>query len=504
MDFQVRIATAIVLARSSASGREFFLVERAPQLRFFGGYHAFPGGVLDREERAEYEAARGAGDAARAARALEDCAVRELFEETGVCACPDAARLTPAGRESLRAALLAGDQGEWRRLRGGAGTRPPLASLCTLLTPPFAPVRYETTFFLLELPPGAVPEVRRGELVGGEFTPPAPAIARWRAGTLSIAPPVLFLLELAAAAGELQEFQTRVREECAHFERGRLHPVRFVPGIFTAPLAARTRPPAETTNCHLAGVERLYIVDPAPVEAREIERLCERIDAARAAGARLEGILITHHHADHVGALSALSARYGLAVSAHAETLARLPEVPPRARELRDGDLLDLGRAPDGTAGWRLHALATPGHAPGHLAFVESRYRTAIAGDLVSTLSTVVIDPDDGGHLATYIASLQKLHSFGIGALLPGHGPAVRDGAAKLREYLAHRARREQRLAQNLALAPRSVEELLATVYDDVDGALRRLAAKSLLAGLIKLEEEGRAVRRGDRWCAAH
>ena len=66
-----RQASAVLLLRGTGSELELYLVERSPKLRFFGGYHALPGGILERED--------GDGDAA-----LRRCAVRELFEETGV------------------------------------------------------------------------------------------------------------------------------------------------------------------------------------------------------------------------------------------------------------------------------------------------------------------------------------------------------------------------------------------------------------------------------------
>ena len=81
-------------------------MERSRATRFFPGYHAFPGGVLDALD----------GDAERD-EARRRAAVRELEEETGVKLAPEA--LEPAGR---------------------------------LLTPPFGPTRYDTSFYVCELP----------------------------------------------------------------------------------------------------------------------------------------------------------------------------------------------------------------------------------------------------------------------------------------------------------------------------------------------------------------
>jgi glyoxylase-like metal-dependent hydrolase (beta-lactamase superfamily II) len=249
----------------------------------------------------------------------------------------------------------------------------------------------------------------------------------------------------------------------------------------------------------LVGEERVYVVDPATYEAEERERLFDAIERWCKEGRSFDGVLVTHHHRDHVGSVVETARRFGLPVLAHRETLSRLDLDGAEVRELRDGDALELGRAPDGRPGWRLCALHTPGHAPGHLAFVEDRYRSAIAGDLVSTLSTIVIDPEDG-HLATYLASLRKLVDFGIACLHPAHGPAVLDGPGLLRRYLEHRAEREAALVAALEHGLDTVEALVPRVYSDTPEAMHALAARSLLSGLLKLEEDGRARRSGERW----
>jgi glyoxylase-like metal-dependent hydrolase (beta-lactamase superfamily II) len=89
---------------------------------------------------------------------------------------------------------------------------------------------------------------------------------------------------------------------------------------------------------------------------------------------------------------------------------------------------------------WQLRVLHTPGHARGHLTFVESRYRAALVGDLMSGVSTILIDPPEG-HLATYLRSLERLLAEPILTVYPAHGPPHRDGHAMIRQLLAHRAR---------------------------------------------------------------
>lgn len=266
------------------------------------------------------------------------------------------------------------------------------------------------------------------------------------------------------------------------------------PGIGVIPLRTPTLPPATHTGCYLVGERRLIAIDPASPWGDEQARLV----AAIPAGARVELIALTHHHRDHVGAALALARATGAPIAAHPATAARLAGEVEVTRLLADGERL----ATDGEA---VVALHTPGHAPGHLVFQAEGSGAIIAGDLVAGVGTILIDPGgDGlhaeGHMATYLASLERLLALGVGAILPAHGPVIADGPAKLREYLAHRRMREERVAAALTAAPQPVAALVAVAYADTPAVLAPLAARSLVAHLIKLADDGRAVRDGDRW----
>ena len=84
--------------------------------------------------------------------------------------------------------------------------------------------------------------------------------------------------------------------------------------------------------------------------------------------------------------------------------------------------------------------------------------------------------------------------------LYPAHGPAVRNGQRLLQKYVRHRRQREATLLKVLAEAPGTIEELLPKVYWDADPRLFPFASRSLLAGLLKLAEEGRANERAGNW----
>ncbi|MHC4851993.1 MAG: MBL fold metallo-hydrolase [Planctomycetota bacterium] len=501
-----RVAAAIALVTGSGPEARVYLVERARQLRFFGGYHALPGGVLD---------ASDAGD-------LAGCALRELFEETGVLLDGGMARLPAAERQALREQLLArdgalgssqpgssqpgtqdpgnGQDNAWPRLQAASDGSAAMDELCRMMTPPFAPMRYDTVFFLAHLPAGEHPEVWPGELTSGGFHRPKDLLASWRRGEILIVPPVVVLLELLAAAdGDMDAFVERARATAAGYEKGKLHRVLFTPGIIMASIRTPTLPPATTTNCYLVGRERLQIVDPGTPYEDELMRLYELLDELVDEGCHLDNILLTHHHPDHVGGVHALAQRFDLPVRAHPLTLDRLKPGFRRGEPLQDGDRIDLGAAPDGSHGWHLQAIFTPGHDRGHHCFRESRYDAVLVGDMLSTVSTIVIDPPEG-HLQTYMDSLARLQETPMTTLYPAHGPALPDGHDLVRKYVRHRNLRQNSLAAAVAKGPTTAEELLPQVYWDVPRDLYPIAARSLLAGLEKLREEGRARCEGDMW----
>ena len=252
--------------------------------------------------------------------------------------------------------------------------------------------------------------------------------------------------------------------------------VDVAPGIRVLALRTPTLPPAAHTNVYLVGPEAgpVAVVDPGspyPEQQAFLDAVLARIPVAR--------VLLTHHHGDHVGGAAALAQRWNVPIAAHARTAARLGD------RVRVDELLADGDEVHGAI-----CVHTPGHADGHLVFEIGD--ACIAGDMVAGVGTILIDPSEGD-MALYLASLERMRARTPTTLLPAHGPAIRDGHARLTEYLAHRRMREQRVIDALAGAPRTLEALVADVYADTPRMLWGLAERSLLAHLVKLEREDAA-----------
>jgi glyoxylase-like metal-dependent hydrolase (beta-lactamase superfamily II) len=144
-----------------------------------------------------------------------------------------------------------------------------------------------------------------------------------------------------------------------------------------------------------------------------------------------------------------------------------------------------------------LRALHTPGHAAGHLAFHIEDRGLLIAGDLISGLSTILIDPEHGD-MDAYLESLARVHACRCKMLLPGHGPPLLGG--RLGALIDHRRERERRILAALESGSTALGEIALAAYADTPGLPAALTEGQSLAHLRGLERRGRAARVGADW----
>jgi glyoxylase-like metal-dependent hydrolase (beta-lactamase superfamily II) len=229
----------------------------------------------------------------------------------------------------------------------------------------------------------------------------------------------------------------------------------------------------EGTNTWVVGRAPAFVIDPGP----ELEE--HLTEVMRTAG-RVGRIVLTHDHPDHAPGARRLSQRTGAPVSAI--------RPPDGGERMRDGDRLRSGTV-------ELVVVATPGHTPDHAALFLETDGALFTGDAVLGRGTSVIDPPEGD-LNAYLRSLHRMRDLGPRTIHPGHGPLVLDAVGKLDEYATHRAERERHVIEALGSDARTVEELVPSIYAGYPEELYELAARSVLAHLLKLEAEGRAQKR--------
>ena len=231
-------ASSVVLVKDASPGTpeplEVYMIRRNRNMKFLGGYYAFPGGKVDPGDGLSDAVARCRGiEAAEAEALLADregvpalafwmTAVRELLEESGILlACDDAGRaLDPSaprvkdGIERCRKALMAGEapfadliarEGWYCDLR-------PLRYLSHFITPTSSPIRFTARFFLCPMPAGQEPRLFTEETSEGFWIFPGEGYRRFLSGEMKMAEPGEYGLGYLAQFSSLDELMAAHRD----------------------------------------------------------------------------------------------------------------------------------------------------------------------------------------------------------------------------------------------------------------------------------------------------
>ena len=156
----------------------------------------------------------------------------------------------------------------------------------------------------------------------------------------------------------------------------------------------------EGTNTWVVGRDPAYVIDPGPALPAHVAAVVAELDARGGLGA----VLLTHDHHDHSEAVGLLRERRPAPLAAARGPVDVL---------LVDGDRLGP-----------LLALATPGHAPDHLAFLAGP--ACFTGDAVLGAGSVFVAPLPGA-MSAYLAALRRLRALAPAVICPGHGPTITD-----------------------------------------------------------------------------
>ncbi|MBK8810072.1 MAG: MBL fold metallo-hydrolase [Acidobacteria bacterium] len=512
MEFQPvtpKDAAAVILVR----GDQVLWARRNPNLKFLGGFHAFPGGKTDPEDRAIN--VENCDDAEMSA--MLACAVREVFEEVGVLLVRGGEKLTKGQRFSLHDDLISG-RSKFGEILADWGLWIDAADFIYTgfwTTPQFSPVRFKTRFFIAQCPPKQTPYAAISELENIEFIAAVAALKQWERSEVLISPPVLISLKALAGNGETQsekqDSEDRIEDGNPRFSTtlrirgeellekssacgGNIEFIELNPRLVCIPLRTKTLPPATHTNCFVVGKREFVVIDAASPYEEEQSKLLELIGKYIESGCICRSIIVSHLHNDHFGGEMALqkhlATKFGMRVpiAGQALTIESLKGKVEFQQSLQDGEAVELVDA-NGVS-FKLEILHTPGHARGHLAFYDREMRFLLSSDNVVGTGTVVIAPPEG-HMNDYLRSLRRMRELpGLRFLAGSHGAAIFDAKGKIDQYISHRAHREKQILNALGNGAESAEDIAKIIYPEIDPALFRLAAASVSAHLAKIDED--------------
>ncbi|MDX1634470.1 MAG: MBL fold metallo-hydrolase [Marinobacter sp.] len=541
---EIRPAATLALTRDTADGLEVLLLQRTWDAVFLPGFHVFPGGAVDAADNQCRDFMEGHDDTTASAMLNLDhggagylvAAIRECFEEAGILLAVDADdRPVRPDRTAVFRDREAVSRGELSvaGLCERHHLKLPLDRLAYLshwITPPGPPRRFDTRFFVAAAPAGQVPGHDGVETIDHVWLSPKQALEDHRTGRRLYGAPTLRTLRVLAGFDNTEALIAHTHaqppepfpsEPWPALDRGdqprqlepgapaydevrKLDPQRsgsaraaitpglavtLAPGVqrLTAPNPGAMTGPG--TNSYILGHGgRFTVIDPGPADERHIAALLALT------GSRIERILVTHTHRDHSPAAGALREATG------AELMGMpAPDEPSQDRNFTPDRTLAHGEVLDTGAG-RLKVIHTPGHASNHLCYLLEPEQMLFSGDHIMQGSTVVINPPDGD-MGAYLRSLADLLQEDIRYIAPGHGFIMANAHAVIDYLTSHRLAREHKVVEALRHhGPARLADLTPKVYDDVSAALHGVASRSLLAHLIKLEEDGRARLRGEHW----
>ncbi|MCY4524915.1 MAG: MBL fold metallo-hydrolase [Halobacteriovoraceae bacterium] len=411
---------------------KIFVIKRNEKLRAFPGYTSFPGGKVDEGENL--------------LQALE----RELKEELDF-------DISSAQKK-----------GEIKKI----------VEFGKAQTPGFNPIRFATHYFKIELQ-----NIPRFDLNSHEI-----ALARWEMadyfmddfnqGNLLMVPPVRTIISLLAKDHQMEGADVQYRYD----EDSKVPMIEFMGGIRQLLVRSHTLPPALYTNAFIIGDENKgrVLVDPSPKDEKEFVKLQNTIEDQK-----IEGVFLTHHHADHNQQVDRLASLLKIPVKLSEDSFNRIKKREGNnyfkgleVRFFREGDVLNT------SLGEEVICLEVPGHDEGQLALAPRSYKWCLVGDLIQTVGTVVVGGEEG-NMKKYFNSLQRIIELAPRFVMPSHGN-IMGGVEKLQLTLSHRQNRETQIL-DLFNQGKTAKQMLDIIYQGVDEKLLPFAMENIKSHLKKL-----------------
>jgi glyoxylase-like metal-dependent hydrolase (beta-lactamase superfamily II) len=123
--------------------------------------------------------------------------------------------------------------------------------------------------------------------------------------------------------------------------------------------------------------------------------------------------------------------------------------------------------------------------------------KALFTGDHVMGWSTSIISPPDGD-MTDYMNSLDLLLQRNDEIYWPNHGTCITDPKSYVRSFITHRQEREDQILNCLSNGLYKIQDMVPTMYTDLDINMYPAAARSVFAAIIRLIEMDRVTCKGE------
>ena len=237
----------------------------------------------------------------------------------------------------------------------------------------------------------------------------------------------------------------------------------------------------DPTNMFIIGENPVVLIDPGSMPGLDTV-----VDTLNGLGNPVVSeIWLTHVHIDHGESANEVRRHTGAPIRFHE---LELPELHATPHDIELDGPIATGEILKHT-GYAFEAVLTPGHAAGHLSFVETSENFAIVGDLVTGWGSSAIFPP-WGDLADYIDSLQLMARRGTNPLYPSHGEPVENGPEALQRFVHRRLERERQILEILNSDPLPAEKIRDQLYGELPQDLINDVTGNVILHLEKLERQ--------------
>jgi glyoxylase-like metal-dependent hydrolase (beta-lactamase superfamily II)/8-oxo-dGTP pyrophosphatase MutT (NUDIX family) len=435
---------------------KIFMTQRQNYLKAFPGYHAFPGGKVDKVDSVPDEFFGENPLLKKFPCRFMKALCREMKEELGI----DIVQL-------IRKNIIVD-----------------LHEIGIGITPEFNPYRFDTHFFVIDLKKKVEFIVGEDEAQDSFWLHPKALLDDFFKAKILAVPPIVALLKALSQDIQRRDF---IDLSLKYDSVKEIPMIECVFGVKQFIPLSNTILPADRTNSFLIGDKDwgAFLIDPSPKDVKEKEKFIYTLR-----NHHLDALFLTHHHKDHHEFAPDLARHFKCPLYFSKDTFERIKSIWGKnyfdgleIKLVGEGDVLTRSLGKD------IILYAVPGHDEGQLALANEDMDWFIVGDLIQGVGTVVVGGPEGD-MTKYLDSLKRVIEKSPKVIYPSHGIAM-GGTWKIEETLKHRLMREEQI-RGYAKEGRGVEEILQLIYGSIDPGLFVYARKNILSHLKKIEEDNK------------